>query len=163
MYGIQASNSASCRRPSGPGLPFPGRTLGMVRESLGEGRKTSQRGCLRPSCFRHTLLRATGLRPPDPGCLGPGEGPQDTPGGYGGSCLLGRWLGSSVLENETHEHRKISTRLFTSAEGCRYSKSMGTQKAHTRKKRPSLFFPNAGDVPVPFPLARSGHMFFSVG
>ena len=42
------------------------------------------------------------------------SGPQipDEPPG-----LLGRWLRSSLSENETHEHREISTRLFTSAEG----------------------------------------------
>ena len=37
---------------------------------------------------------------------------------------VGEWLGSSVSENETHEHGEISTRLFTSAEGRGYSKSM---------------------------------------
>ena len=37
--------------------------------------------------------------------------------------LLGTWLGSSVSENETHEHGENSTRLFTSAEGHGYSKS----------------------------------------
>ena len=37
--------------------------------------------------------------------------------------LLGTWLGSSVSENETHEHGEILTRLFTSAEGRRCSKS----------------------------------------
>ena len=35
-------------------------------------------------------------------------------------------------------------------------KGAGAQKARTKKKRPSLFIPNAGDVPVPFPLVRSG-------
>ena len=56
-----------------------------------------------------------------------------TSGGENFSCLfhcqrivshVGEWLGSSVLKNETHEHGEISTRLFTSAEGCGYSKSM---------------------------------------
>jgi len=41
-------------------------------------------------------------------------------------------------------------------------KGAGTQKVHAKKKRPSLFIPNAGDVPVPFPVVRSGHTFFSV-
>ena len=40
-----------------------------------------------------------------------------------GPQVLGTWLGSSVSENETHEHGEISTRLFTSAEGRRCSKS----------------------------------------
>ena len=72
----------------------------------------------------------------------------DEPPNLGG----GTWLGLSVLENETHEH-KILTSLFTSAEQHRYS-------VHTMKKRPSLFIPNAGDVPVPFPFVRSGSTFF---
>ena len=38
-------------------------------------------------------------------------------------------------------------------------KSAGAQKAHAKKKRPSLFIPNAGDVPVPFPRVRSGRTF----
>ena len=37
--------------------------------------------------------------------------------------MLGRWLGLSVWENETHEHGEISTRLLTSAEGRGCSKS----------------------------------------
>ena len=45
--------------------------------------------------------------------------------------LLGRRLGSSVSENETHEHGEILTRLFTSAEGRGYSKS-------TRKEEKTL-------------------------
>ena len=39
----------------------------------------------------------------------------------------------------------------------------GTQKACTKKKRHSLFIPNSGGIPVPFPLVRSGRTFFSVG
>ena len=42
-------------------------------------------------------------------------------------------------------------------------KSAGAQKAHAKKKRPSLFIPNAGDVPVAFPRVRSGCTFFLVG
>ena len=72
--------------------------------------------------------------------------------------LLGTWFGSSVSENETHEHGEISTRLFTSAEGRRYPK-----KCTLQTKDPPLFIPNAGDVPVPFPWVRSGHTFFPVG
>ena len=41
--------------------------------------------------------------------------------------LLGTWLGSSVSENETHEHGEISTRLFTSAEEHKCSKSMSEE------------------------------------
>ena len=41
-------------------------------------------------------------------------------------------------------------------------KGAGAQKARSKKKRPSLFIPNAGDVPVPFPLVRSGCTFFLV-
>ena len=59
---------------------------------------------------------------------------------------LGTWLGSSVSKNETHEHGEISTRLFTSTEGHRYSK----KRMHPTKD-PPLFIPNAGDVPLPFP------------
>ena len=46
-------------------------------------------------------------------------------------------------------------------------KGAGTQKGYSKsrakKKRPSLFIPNAGDVPVPFPLVRSECTFFWVG
>ena len=72
--------------------------------------------------------------------------------------MLGTWLGSSVSKNETHEHGAISTRLFTSAEGHGCSKS-----TRPKKKRPSLFTPNAGDALVPFPWVRSGCTFFLVG
>ena len=70
-----------------------------------------------------------------------------------------KWLllRSSVSESETHEHGEISTRLFTSAEGRRCSKSAANQK------RPSLFLPNAADGLVPFPRVRSGRTFFPVG
>ena len=37
--------------------------------------------------------------------------------------LLGTWLRWSVLKNERHEQGEILTRLFTSAEGRRCSKS----------------------------------------
>ena len=45
-----------------------------------------------------------------------------------------KWLllRSSVSESETHEHGEISTRLFTSAEGRRCSKS-------TREEEKTLF------------------------
>ena len=72
--------------------------------------------------------------------------------------LLGTWLGWSVLKNETHEQGETATRLFTCAEGRGYSK-----KRARRTKNPPLFIPNAGDVPVPFPLVRSGCTFFSIG
>ena len=42
--------------------------------------------------------------------------------------VLGTWLGSSVLKNETHEHGEISTRLFTSVEGCGTPKSTHTEQ-----------------------------------
>ena len=32
--------------------------------------------------------------------------------------MLGTWLGSSVLKNETHEHGEISTRRFTPKSVC---------------------------------------------
>ena len=47
--------------------------------------------------------------------------------------LLGTWFGSSVSENEAHDHGEILTRVFTSAEGA------GAQKAAPRRKdSPSL-------------------------
>ena len=58
-------------------------------------------------------------------------------------------------DNEAREHGEISTRLFASAEGRGFS--------NCKEKRPSLFIPNAGDGPVPFPLVRSGRTFFPVG
>ena len=67
--------------------------------------------------------------------------------------IVGTWLGSSVSKNKTHEHGEISTSL---------QKGAGAQKA-SAKKRHSLFIPNTRDVPVPFPLVRSGCAFFSVG
>ena len=39
------------------------------------------------------------------------------------SHIVGEMFRLSVLENKTHEHREISTRLFTFAEGRGYSKS----------------------------------------
>ena len=72
--------------------------------------------------------------------------------------MLGTWFGSSVLKNGTHEHGEISTKLFTSAEGRGYS-----NKPALQTKDPPLLIPNAGDLPVPFPLARSGCTFFPVG
>ena len=35
-------------------------------------------------------------------------------------------------------------------------KGAGAQKVQARKRRASLFIPKAGEVPVPFPLVRSG-------
>ena len=69
---------------------------------------------------------------------------------------VGEWLRSSVSESEIHEHGEVLTRLFTSAE-------VDTQKSCSKKKRPSLFIPNTGNVPVTFPLVRSGCTFFLVG
>ena len=60
-----------------------------------------------------------------------------------------------MSESETHEHGEISTRLFTSAEGCKCSESM------QEEDRTSLFIPNAGGISVPFPLVRSGRTFFA--
>lgn len=62
-----------------------------------------------------------------------------------------------MSENETPEHRDISTRLFTSAEGRGYSKST------RQEEKTSLFIPNSGDVPVHFPWVTSGLPLFSVG
>ena len=42
--------------------------------------------------------------------------------------VLGTWLGSSLSKNETQEHGEISTRLFTSAEGRRYSRKPALNK-----------------------------------
>ena len=68
-----------------------------------------------------------------------------------GKCSIGTWDPTATHpRSETHDHGKISTSLFTSAEG------------HAKKTRPSLSIPNAGDIPVPFPLVRSGCTFFSV-
>ena len=50
-------------------------------------------------------------------------------------------LRSSVSESKTHEHREISTRLFTSAEGCKCSLSMTSRqssKQEWRRKNPPL-------------------------
>ena len=60
----------------------------------------------------------------------------------GWSRLLGKYLRS---ENEAHEHREISTKLFA------WQKGAATQKVCAKKKRHSLFIPNTGDVHVPFP------------
>ena len=49
------------------------------------------------------------------------------------SLLSGRWLRSSVLENETHEHGEISTRLF-----CRRAWVL-KKHAQRRKDPPYLF------------------------
>ena len=56
-----------------------------------------------------------------------------------------------MLESETHGQEKSQQGSLL------LQKGVGTQKACAKKKRPSLFIPNAGDVPVPFPLVRSGH------
>ena len=68
------------------------------------------------------------------------------------------WLRSSVSESETHGQGEISTRLFTSVQGCRHSK-----KCVSQTKDPPLFIPNAGDVAVPFSLVKSGCTLFLVG
>ena len=60
--------------------------------------------------------------------------------------------------SETCGQGEISTRLFTSAEGHGYSK-----KHALRTKDSPLFIPNTGDLPVPFPLVRSGRTLFPVG
>ena len=71
-----------------------------------------------------------------------------------------------VLENgwDCHCRKMRHMNSGRSRQGSLFlQKGIGTQKAHAKKKRPSLFIPNVGDVPVPFPLVRSGHTFFSIG
>ena len=71
-----------------------------------------------------------------------------------------------VLENRSdHQGRKVRhMNMGRSWQGCLLlQKGSGTQKAHTKKERSSLFIPNAGGIPVPFPLGRSGSTFFLVG
>ena len=72
-----------------------------------------------------------------------------------GACWWGHGSDHQCPQNETHEHREISTRLF-----CRRARVL---KKLAKKKRPSLFICNTGDAPVPFPWIRPGCLFCLVG
>ena len=67
-----------------------------------------------------------------------------------------------MAKKDTKKKKKENTGRSRQA-SLLLQKGTGAQKAPAKKKRPSLFIPNAGDVPVPFPLVRSGSTFFLVG
>ena len=79
--------------------------------------------------------------------------PMKWPNSLNYKLLLVTWLGSSVSKNETREHRQISTRLFTSAEGHGCSESV-----QRRRDPPCSSLRQRKD-----PWGRSGRTFFSVG
>ena len=68
---------------------------------------------------------------------------------------------AGIIKNDDWKMRHMNTGRSWQG-SLLLQKCVGTQKVHTKKKRPSIFIPIAGDVPVPFPLVRGGHTFFLV-
>lgn len=107
--------AAVCPPTLGLGTAPPGAGQPLRKSAL-KGKGWGSQGTHRHSCTPHSMLGARGLT-----LLHPVQ-------------LLGTtWLGSSVLENETHEPREISTNSLFLQGG------VGAQKALKEEKTPPKY------------------------